>query len=232
MMKILTCFAFGVLTSVLLPNTFAVGKTISLTQTPINSHIFLNNLEKSILFAQKNTTVSARVDSMAIPAGVMSGKENLDLITEENGRPCYTGAECKMFNYQAGGEWGGVLWWPNGCGDSGTPEAWDAVREGTCAINVLKSNNFSQIQKLTFWAKGKTGNEVIEFKVGAPDISPKPGRSSGKVTLSTDWQNYEIGLRGLDISSVTGLFMWVTTDTDNPDGAVFFLDDIQFEGID
>jgi hypothetical protein len=35
----------------------------------------------------------------------------------------------------------------------------------------------------------------------------------------------------MDLTKVVGLFLWVAADIDNPDGAVFYLDSIQFEGV-
>ena len=72
---------------------------------------------------------------------------------------------------------------------------------------------------------------MIEFKVGASDIPPKPGKSLGRVTLTSAWQQHVIPLNNVDLTQVTGLFAWVARDIDNRQGAVFYLDDIQFEGM-
>ena len=96
---------------------------------------------------------------------------------------------------------------------------------------MLEAGNFSTVSRLAFWAKGDQGEEIIEFKIGAVDIPPIPGRSLGKVTLARDWKPYEIDLEGMDLTNAVGLFLWVASDVDNPQGAVFYLDDIQFEGV-
>lgn len=72
---------------------------------------------------------------------------------------------------------------------------------------------------------------MIEFKVGAGDILPSPGRSLGKVTLTLNWNQYEIDLVGMDLTNVVALFSWIAADTDNPQGAVFYLSEIRFEGV-
>ncbi|PXF59348.1 MAG: hypothetical protein C4B58_03270 [Deltaproteobacteria bacterium] len=94
--------------------------------------------------------------------------------------------------------------------------------------------------KLTFWAKGETGTERVEFfalGVGRnpdtgipmkpyPDSSPKIGTSL--TTLSTNWTEYTLDLSGLDLSYVLGGFGWAApTRTSSP--IVFYLDDIYYD---
>jgi hypothetical protein len=143
---------------------------------------------------------------------------------------CYSGAECLKISYKSGGVWGGIFWWPLECGQTGTEQAWANVRRGTCGISVLDAGNLQAITRLTFWARGETGREAIEFKVGAIDILPSPGRSTGKINLDTTWTKITIELDGVDMSNAIALFGWIAADLDNPNGAAFYLDDIQFEG--
>jgi len=95
---------------------------------------------------------------------------------------------------------------------------------------------------LRFWARGQTGGEEIEFFVAGvgwnpatvmpvepfPDSSPRHPGPGTITTLTSDWQRYEIDVSGLDLSYVLGGFGWVTNDSQNPGGAVFFLDDIEY----
>lgn len=88
-------------------------------------------------------------------------------------------------------------------------------------------------QVLGFWARGAEGGEVAEFKVGGieglyPD-SIRPAQSTGKITLSENWQSYSIDLKGKDLSHVIGGFVWISTREDNPDGCTIYIDDILFE---
>lgn len=97
--------------------------------------------------------------------------------------------------------------------------------------------------KLTFWARGETGTEVIEFFMGGvgrdtdtgDPITPFPGSterfpSQGTTCiLSTEWKKFEIDVSRLDLSYILGGFAWVANNTNNPDGAIFYLDDIQYE---
>jgi hypothetical protein len=48
------------------------------------------------------------------------------------------------------------------------------------------------------------------------------------VTLTTNWTRYTIDLTGKDLSYILGGFAWVCTARDNPSGAVFWIDDIQY----
>jgi hypothetical protein len=180
------------------------------------------------------TTGTLSLDQLeAIPAGWMSGRGNPESFMDVGGSSenCHTGADCIKLTYRTGGGWGGIYWWPLACGSSGTPDAWERVKNGVCGVNVLQAGNFSAVDSLTFWVRGEQGGEVIEFKIGGADISPMPGRSTGRVSLTSEWQLYSIDLVGKDLTNATGLFCWVATDANNPDGAVFYLDDIQFEGL-
>lgn len=96
--------------------------------------------------------------------------------------------------------------------------------------------NFSQagFKKLTFWARGETGNEVIEFKAGGISAPGKKYKdsfdiSTGKVQLDKDWKQYELSLDQKNLSSVIGGFCWVAAKSANPEVVTFYLDDIFYE---
>jgi hypothetical protein len=96
---------------------------------------------------------------------------------------------------------------------------------------------------LTFWARGESGGEKIDFFLAGvgrdaefgfataphPDSSPRLPSLGSSFTLTTSWQQYTISLTGADLTYVLGGFAWVATSDDNPSGATFFLDDIQYE---
>lgn len=187
-----------------------------------------------VINVQSIATATVRLDALAIPAGWMSGGPSpATSISLERGNEgtCHTGADCLRITYRPGEVWGGIYWWPADCGETGTEEAWDKVTRGTCGINVPEAGNLTAVNRLAFWAMGEQGGEVVEFKIGAADVLPSPGRSLGKVTLAPDWNPYEIDLEGMDLTNVVGLFAWAASDVENPEGAVFYLDDIQFEGV-
>lgn len=86
--------------------------------------------------------------------------------------------------------------------------------------------------KITFWARGAKGGEVIQkFIVGGikgayPDSTLV---ELGPVELTDTWKQYTINLAGKNLSYINGAFGWVTTTDLNMEGCIFYLDDIKFE---
>ena len=175
---------------------------------------------------------TVRLDALAVPFGRMSGGlDSTDFIDlQANPGDCHTGSDCLRFTYRPGGEWGRACWWPF-CIASVISQTLDIEPGDNCSINVLKAGNLSEVNRLAFWARGDQGGEIIEFRIGGVDMSPTPGRSLGRVTLTSTWQEYEISLENMSLIDAIGLFVWFATDSDNPQGAVFYLDDVRFEGV-
>ncbi|MGK7924545.1 MAG: hypothetical protein AB4290_04700 [Spirulina sp.] len=222
----------------LLPNIIGQDTPPSATESPESIDSVNNKQQGFKAFPPSPSETVVSLGALAEPIGYISGDPTGDpdrisqLIKLSNGESCHTGADCIKITYRSGGVFGGIFWWPPQCGEYGTPEAWELVKAGNppCAVSVIQAGNFRRpVQRLTFWAKGSQGNEVVEFKVGAPSVWPRPGRSSGKVTLTRDWQPYRIELGAVDMTRITVPFAWVASDLNNPNGAVFYLDDIQFE---
>ncbi len=105
------------------------------------------------------------------------------------------------------------------------------------AVLILKGKT-----RITFWARGQKGGEKAEFKTGGlgrndKGIPNKPFYDSFKVMstdpavtiLTVNWQKYTINLEGQDLTKIMGGFVWVTNNTQNPQEATIYLDDIQFE---
>lgn len=116
--------------------------------------------------------------------------------------------------------WAGIYW-------LNKPDNWGDTR----------GNDYSgkEISRVTFWAKGATGNELVEFKSGNIDNSEKKYRDSfdattGRVRLSNGWRMYEIDLSDADLSSVIGGFCWVASQDYNQGKSItFYIDDIAFK---
>ena len=100
--------------------------------------------------------------------------------------------------------------------------------------------NLTGATALTFWARGAKGGEQVDFFMGGVGWNPLTGRKEAKypdstrsihlkVRLTPQWQFYRIDLTGADLSYILGGFGWVASVGENRSGAVFFLDDIQFE---
>ncbi|HEX7975412.1 MAG TPA: glycosyl hydrolase family 17 protein [Anaerolineales bacterium] len=116
--------------------------------------------------------------------------------------------------------WGGVYWqYPDGnWGDN------------------AKGKDLGAANKITFSARGAKGGERIKFFAGGIGDattpyhdSLRPEVSTGFILLGSDWQTYTINLRNQDLSHMIGGFGWSTDKCANPDGADFFLDNIQYE---
>lgn len=100
-----------------------------------------------------------------------------------------------------------------------------------------RGENYSKkgFRHISFWARGETGTEVVEFKAGDIKHKLRPyhdsfAASTGRVNLSRDWQRYIISLENKDLSCVIGGFCWVASkDYNNRDSITFYIDDIFLE---
>ena len=114
------------------------------------------------------------------------------------------------------GQWGGIYWqYPeNNWGDYPGYDLSDAL-------------------KLVFWAKGASGGEKGEFKVGGIADAAKPYQdsfsvSTGVIELIDTWKRYELDLSGQNLSMALGGFCWVTSHSQNPSGCTIYLDEIRY----
>lgn len=96
---------------------------------------------------------------------------------------------------------------------------------------------------LTFWARGETGRERIEFFVGGVGRDPSTGMATSPFPdsmarspalgtifmLTTNWQQFTIDLTAQNLTNIMGGFGWFASATQNPNGATFYLDDIEYE---
>lgn len=133
----------------------------------------------------------------------------------------HSNPSCIKIKYVFGPKkWAGIYW-------QNQPDNW-----GDLPGNDYSKENLTQV---TFWARGATGKEVVEFKSGGIKNSSKTHydtfvRTTGRVSLTTNWKLYTINLKNADLSSVIGGFCWVASkDYNNSDNITFYLDDIQFQ---
>ena len=93
--------------------------------------------------------------------------------------------------------------------------------------NDLSPKNFTT---LSFWAKGDKGGERIKFGIGGVKTANKLYKDSLDAplfaTLTTEWVEYTINISKKNLSSVIGGFYWYSANTDNPDGATFYIDTV------
>lgn len=158
------------------------------------------------------------------PSGWMGdgewGKKNLNVIAQHrsSNRAHDTDNACIRIEYRPGSRgWAGVYWqYPDG--------NWGEF-PGT---RVRDANSIS------FWARGESGGELVEFKAGGIRGNGLPYQDSfektnGPVSLTDQWVRYEIDLRECDLSHILGAFCCVFTKEGNPQGLVIFVDDIRYE---
>ncbi len=149
----------------------------------------------------------------AFAANPRSGKTSIRVTYTAKGdgpRHCNYAPPCK---------WAGVYWQhpPNNWGDK------EQMRG--------KGFDLSGYGRLRFWARAEK-DCTVEFNVGG--ISQRYGDSlpyprSLRARLTKEWQEFEIALDGANLKHLIGGFGWASSWGDNPDGAVFYLDDIRFE---
>ncbi|MFH1441864.1 MAG: hypothetical protein ABIH18_07500 [Candidatus Omnitrophota bacterium] len=158
-------------------------------------------------------------DNHYIPSGWMGDVGDIKLNDQSMDNP-YTGTTCLEFTYSGkksqGQGWAGVFW-------QNPANNWGSKKGGF---------DLTGMTKLTFWARGEKGGEVIQkFVVGGikgnyPDSA---SIEMGPVELTDTWKEYSINLAGRDLSYISGGFGWVTTADLNPEGATFYIDNIKFE---
>ncbi len=126
----------------------------------------------------------------------------------------HSGTTCMKCQFKAASGFGGIAWQSpaNNWGDQ-------------------PGLDLRGARKLTFWARGENGGEVVSFKLGilGPDAKfPDSDHSElPDVTLSTDWKQYSIDLSGKDLSRIATGFVWVVSASGKP--VTFYLDDVQYQ---
>ncbi len=153
------------------------------------------------------------------PSGFLGDRADIKINLGWTAAP-HTGNTCIKISYNAVESenvgWAGIYWQQpiNNWGD----------REG--------GYDLSGMTKLTFWAKGEKGGEVIsEFKMGgiSGEFGDSDFRRIGPVTLTKEWRQYTIGLANANLKNVIGGFCFTAFKNDNREGFVIYLDDIIYE---
>jgi len=136
--------------------------------------------------------------------------------------PAWKDETCLQVKYTAqrkqGAGWAGIYW-------QHPANNWGDKRGG---------NDLSGYSKLTFWAKGAKGGEVVDkFFMGGITGQTEEGDSDeasiSPVTLTKDWKKYTINLTGLDLRHIIGGFGMAANADANPDGFIIFIDEIYYE---
>lgn len=98
--------------------------------------------------------------------------------------------------------------------------------------NIRGGYDLTGAKQITFWARGDKGGEIItEVKMGGirGEFADTATATVGPITLTNEWKQYAVDLSGEDLSLVIGGFTVIVSAMENPDGAIFYLDDIAYE---
>lgn len=181
-------------------------------------------LSQGLMYAEKVAYFPVYTDAGSqsnhyIPSGWIGDHRDLSM-DESHGDQPHSGSTSIKFVYAPkkfqGQGWVGVYW-------QNPANNWGSEKMGY---------DLRGLTKLTFWARGEEGGEVIGFSVGG--IKGAYPDSCGQLpvnrcVLTSGWKEYEVSLRGRDLSHVIGGFVWTASRAENPKGAAFYLDDIIYE---
>jgi hypothetical protein len=181
---------------------------------PVLAIAQVNKAKEFLVFSDKGAR-----DNHYVPSGWMGDYGDIKMNDQAADNP-QSGSTAVEFVFSAkksqGAGWAGVYW-------QNPPNNWGTKKGGF---------DLTGMTKLTFWARGAKGGEVIQkFVVGGikgtyPDSA---AIEIGPIELTDQWKQYTINLAGRDLSYVSGGFGWVTTADLNPNGATFYVDNIKYE---
>jgi cellulose synthase/poly-beta-1,6-N-acetylglucosamine synthase-like glycosyltransferase len=148
-----------------------------------------------------------------VPSGWMGNLDALTVDTACTTHP-HTGPTCLAVTYAAPDGWAGVAW--HHAEDAGGPAG---------------GLDLTGAKRLSVWARGEEGGEVIDLGVGLlgrGKVYPDTVRVVLKgVVLTTRWERYTIELTGNDLTQVRSPFFWRLEGQGRP--ITFYLDDVRFE---
>jgi len=149
-----------------------------------------------------------------VPSGYM-GNTGAIKIDERCTTNPHSGKTCMQVQYTARDNWGGVVW-------QSPANDWGDKPGG---------KNLTGAKRLSFWARGEKGGEVVTFLCGLlgkdkafPDSVQE---KLDKVTLDKEWKQYTIDLKGKDLTRIKTGFAWTLAASGSP--VTFYLDDIKYE---
>jgi len=147
-------------------------------------------------------------------SGWMGNHEVLSLDPDYKIQP-NSGETCIKIRARAPFGWTGIAW-QNPANDWG---------------DLAGGYDLTSATKLTFWARGEMGGELIDFGVGLLN-SDKEFYDTAKtelkrIKLKKKWKQYSINLKGKDLSNIKTPFYWIIGGNNHT--ITFYLDDIKFE---
>jgi hypothetical protein len=149
-----------------------------------------------------------------VPSGWMGNTQAIEMVLDSTDQP-HSGETCLRARYNAGDNWGGVLW-------QSPANDWDGKQPGGL--------NLTGATELEFWVRGARGGETVDFVLGSIDGNvPYRDTARGElknVRLTAEWQKLRIPLDGRDLSRIKTGFGWSLAGQGQP--VTFYLDDIRY----
>jgi len=149
-----------------------------------------------------------------VPTGWMGETKQMALAEDCDVQP-HEGKYCIRAQYKAADGWGGVVWQQPGNNWGDKPGGW----------------NLSGAKRLTFWARGERGDELVSFQFGLLGADKRYHDSAKgqieKERLAAEWKQYSIDLSGADLSRIVTGFAWVVAGQGKP--VTFYIDDVRYE---
>lgn len=149
-----------------------------------------------------------------VPTGWMGDTRQIALSPDCSEHP-HGGRTCLRAEFKAPDGWGGVVWQHPSNNWGERPGGW----------------NLTGAKRLSFWARGRLGDEVVTFQFGLLGAD-KRFRDSGKgelqhARLTTGWRHFTIDVSNCDLSRIITGFAWTVAGQGKP--VVFYIDDVRFE---
>ncbi|MFC1887933.1 glycoside hydrolase family 2 TIM barrel-domain containing protein [Candidatus Cloacimonadota bacterium] len=147
-------------------------------------------------------------------SGWMGNHQEMEIDPTSKVSP-YSGETCFKVKYKAAGDWTGIAW-QHPANDWGyKPGGYD----------------LTGAKKLTFWARGEFGNEIVSFGLGLLGSDKEfHDTASGEIKdikLKQKWTKYTIDLKNKDLSRIKTPFIFSLVG--QRQSVTFYLDDIRFE---
>jgi hypothetical protein len=155
-----------------------------------------------------------RPNATFVPSGYMGSTGAIKMDERWTANP-HSGKSCIRVQFTANENWGGVVW-------QSPANDWGDKPGG---------RNLSGAKRLTFWARGESGGEVVTFLCGLLG-KDKPFHDSlqeklDRVALTKEWKQYTLDLNGKDLTTIKSAFGWTLAASGAP--VTFYLDDIRYE---
>jgi hypothetical protein len=123
-----------------------------------------------------------------------------------------------------------------------TKVTYDSSKEDYAGLYILVTGNTQRgpgigvsipdAKYLEFYAKGAQGGEKVSFGYGMPSSKDNLNADSSNyiqmATLTDRWERIVVDLRDKSLSHINGLFRFYIKKEDNPNGCIFYLDNINY----